>query len=632
MRTAPKTLQKSYPARYDIDEDTLDPNSSLSFMLQMAGRRKDVLDVGCASGYLAKLMSVRDCNVVGVDVNAAAAAAARAHCTRVFVADLDFTSLATTVEGATFDVIVFGDILEHLREPRRILDESRALLRADGYVVASIPNIAHGAIRLALLEGRFDYSGMGVLDETHLRFFTLKTIEELLIGCGYDIRRIERTKVPLFNHPDGLIPNLSRTDYADELVAEVQRDPEHDTLQYIVQAFPLEGDARVRLLAERFIRANTERATAEDRAERLASQLAKRDEALDESKRRLLDASNEVLHAQESFRELAATEPGERTHRMELELVRAQERLEFASVRLDDLRERFVGETARQEQTLAELRERFTAEGAALQARLQERDASLEAAQKERLRLSAEVSELQTRVLERQSAVDRAFVERDRLVAEVSALQSRVLERQAAVEAAFEERDRIAKESQLEIENLKSRVLERQAAVEAALGERDRVATESQSAIKNLQAHVMERHAAVDRAIAERDRSLEQSASLEQDRGNLVRELDRVNSEFTAALKRQADLDEEIAVAREDLDGQTSISASLRQRLAERTTDLAIKSTQVEDLRARFLVQTDMLIDRTRRETQQISTLIDVVQSSRFWRLKGIIGRLRWRR
>ena len=72
-----------------------------------------------------------------------------------------------------------GDVLEHLKDPWAILGNIKENLKPDGYVVASIPNIAHGAIRLALLEGRFDYTSLGILDDTHLRFFTRESIFEL---------------------------------------------------------------------------------------------------------------------------------------------------------------------------------------------------------------------------------------------------------------------------------------------------------------------------------------------------------------------------------------------------------------------------------------------------------------------
>jgi len=69
--------------------------------------------------------------------------------------------------------------LEHLRNPWRVLEETQQLLKSEGYIVVSIPNIAHGAIRLALLQGRFEYTELGILDNTHLRFFTRKTVEQL---------------------------------------------------------------------------------------------------------------------------------------------------------------------------------------------------------------------------------------------------------------------------------------------------------------------------------------------------------------------------------------------------------------------------------------------------------------------
>ncbi|MBV8812366.1 MAG: class I SAM-dependent methyltransferase, partial [Acidobacteriaceae bacterium] len=195
-RSKPRTL-KDYPLHTDIEERSLEKAPNLAQQIELIGEHRRVLDVGCASGYLAKLLVAHGCEVVGIEMNPAAAELAKEHCARVVVADLDATSMVEAVSGAKFDVIVFGDILEHVQEPRRLLEESHGLLNADGFVVASIPNVAHAAVRLSLLHGRFDYQELGILDETHLHFFTRKSIDELFLTAGFRIDRLERNTVPL---------------------------------------------------------------------------------------------------------------------------------------------------------------------------------------------------------------------------------------------------------------------------------------------------------------------------------------------------------------------------------------------------------------------------------------------------
>ncbi|MDF5728298.1 MAG: class I SAM-dependent methyltransferase, partial [Rhizonema sp. PD38] len=183
--------EKDYPLVSDLSEADLDENSSLKKMSRLVGDNKQVLDFGCATGYFAQLLQSKGCQVTGVEVNPSAAKVAEQYCQKVIVTDLDFVSLGEILPKQTFDVAVFGDVLEHLRDPWKVLQETKQLLKPEGYVVASIPNIAHGAIRLALLQGRFEYMELGILDNTHLRFFTRKSVEKLFEDSGYIVNGIE---------------------------------------------------------------------------------------------------------------------------------------------------------------------------------------------------------------------------------------------------------------------------------------------------------------------------------------------------------------------------------------------------------------------------------------------------------
>ncbi len=156
-----------------------------------------VLDLGCGTGHTARLLSERGCSVVGVEFDERAAVAAGAWCERVVVGDLDLLRLDQILQGETFDVVVAGDILEHLRDPGAVLRTLIPLLGETGRVVASVPNIAHGSIRLALLGGTFEYAEWGILDRTHLRFFTRASLERLFEAAGYVIDRNERLKAGL---------------------------------------------------------------------------------------------------------------------------------------------------------------------------------------------------------------------------------------------------------------------------------------------------------------------------------------------------------------------------------------------------------------------------------------------------
>jgi 2-polyprenyl-3-methyl-5-hydroxy-6-metoxy-1,4-benzoquinol methylase len=160
-----------------------------------------VLDIGCATGYLAAALTARGCEVVGVERDRTSAAIAEAVCEDVIVADIESPEDRQTLPRG-FDFVLLGDVLEHLIDPSSTLAFTRELLAPGGIVVVSIPNVAAWPVRLGLLLGRFDYGDFGILDRTHLRFFTRVSVHELVRGAGFAIERerfphLERRPGPL---------------------------------------------------------------------------------------------------------------------------------------------------------------------------------------------------------------------------------------------------------------------------------------------------------------------------------------------------------------------------------------------------------------------------------------------------
>lgn len=234
--------EKDYPLLVNLSETDLDDNSSLKKMLSLIGKNKRVIDFGCATGYFARLLTNRGCEVIGVEVNSKAAKVAENYCDEVIVSDLDFVSLndilSNQISKEKFDIAIFGDILEHLRNPWKVLEETRNILKAQGYVIASIPNIAHGAIRLALLTGNFEYQPLGILDNTHLRFFTRETVEKLFEDSGYLIDVIQRTKLPIYSNSD-LIPAIDKNNFDNNITNHIEQDEDADTLQFVIRGYPV---------------------------------------------------------------------------------------------------------------------------------------------------------------------------------------------------------------------------------------------------------------------------------------------------------------------------------------------------------------------------------------------------------
>jgi hypothetical protein len=175
-----------------------------------------------------------NCEVTGIEVCEEAAELARQHCRQVLVGDAEVMDFEAVLATEQFDAIIFADVLEHLRDPGEVLRKTVKLLSNEGAIVASIPNIAHSSMRLGLLNGEFRYRPYGLLDDTHLRFFTRDTIEELFDKAGLKIttwlRRCLAVDQTEIKFPEHLL--------TDEILRLFAEDPEADTYQFIVRAVP----------------------------------------------------------------------------------------------------------------------------------------------------------------------------------------------------------------------------------------------------------------------------------------------------------------------------------------------------------------------------------------------------------
>jgi 2-polyprenyl-3-methyl-5-hydroxy-6-metoxy-1,4-benzoquinol methylase len=177
-------------------------------LLALVGSAKRVLDVGCSSGYLARPLVAQGCTVVGLELDPDAAAEARKVCEEVLVGDVETMELP--FEPESFDVVLCGDLVEHLRDPEAFLKRVHALLRTDGKLVLTTPNVANWAMRLGLLAGRWRYTERGILDRTHTHLFTRTTLVETLERSGYRVVELDFT-VPL---PVARTPTTERIAHA----------------------------------------------------------------------------------------------------------------------------------------------------------------------------------------------------------------------------------------------------------------------------------------------------------------------------------------------------------------------------------------------------------------------------------
>ncbi len=223
-----------------LTADLSNENSAITKIARLVGHDRTVLDVGCAHGYLAEVLRAQGCRVTGIEQDAGDAARARTHCERVLERDLEQPGWADDLGATRFDAIVFADVLEHLRDPAAVLRRALPLLAPGGFIVASIPNVAHVSVRLELLLGSFRREPVGILDATHLHFFTRDGVEELLASCGVAAEAWDLTTNEI---ADTVIADYLRragVAYTREL-RELFAAPEAAAFQFVVKGRPADG-------------------------------------------------------------------------------------------------------------------------------------------------------------------------------------------------------------------------------------------------------------------------------------------------------------------------------------------------------------------------------------------------------
>ncbi|MBT6176643.1 MAG: class I SAM-dependent methyltransferase [Deltaproteobacteria bacterium] len=158
---------------------------------------KKVLEIGCAAGQLgAAIKQNTQVHWTGVEITEDAHSKASKVLDLALLANIETDSL--DLPSQSFDKLVLGDVLEHLRDPWASLNQLREYLKPGGQVICSLPNINHWTVLADLLAGQFTYEDHGILDRTHPRFFTLKEAIALFEEAGFVLERVESIEV---EHP-----------------------------------------------------------------------------------------------------------------------------------------------------------------------------------------------------------------------------------------------------------------------------------------------------------------------------------------------------------------------------------------------------------------------------------------------
>jgi len=225
--------------KYDFVVDPSNRNSTYGLICDRVPSEAAVLDIGCSSGNLGLVLErLRGCRVLGIDIDRDAAAVARSKGIEAIVADLTHQPLADVVGERRFDVIILADVLEHLVSPAGILAPVGSLLKPGGRVLCSFPNITHLDVQVMLAQDEWRTQPTGILDETHLRFFTVASFTELAFACGYDVAAIDRVTLPplgteVLDYGQRL--SLGEAEVAALAAVSHQGNPNSEVYQYVFE-------------------------------------------------------------------------------------------------------------------------------------------------------------------------------------------------------------------------------------------------------------------------------------------------------------------------------------------------------------------------------------------------------------
>lgn len=164
------------------------PHTAATKVVRMVGANKRVLELGSGPGSITRLLKVSQCRVTALELDGKAIEIVSQYCEKVQPCDLNDPEWPAKLSGSDkFEVVVAGDVLEHLYDPWATLSSLQSLLADDGYVVISLPHAGHNAVVACLLTGDFEYQPWGLLDKTHIRFFGIKNIQRLFNDAGFKI-------------------------------------------------------------------------------------------------------------------------------------------------------------------------------------------------------------------------------------------------------------------------------------------------------------------------------------------------------------------------------------------------------------------------------------------------------------
>ena len=224
-------------------------NSVYYKILKEIKPHSDVLEIGCASGHVSQyLKNNLKCKVYGIEIDEVAGTIAKPFLEKLIIGDVQDSQVLAKLGEQKFDYILLMDVLEHLQESESTLKKLLPYLKPNGILLISVPNVAHGSIIANIIDGKWDYNETGLLDSTHVKFFTRKTIFLELERAGFFVTKIDRVIMEPWN-------TEFKTDWfkiPEDIRKRIENsNPDIFTYQFVIKAVPMEKSSAVKLLEER---------------------------------------------------------------------------------------------------------------------------------------------------------------------------------------------------------------------------------------------------------------------------------------------------------------------------------------------------------------------------------------------
>ncbi len=299
---------REYHASYEYDFDPKATNNTAASIYRYAvegGQR--ILDLGSGPAIVSSyLKAAHGRHVTAIDSDPGRVEVARSRgVDRAIVGDLGTTDWADELRGESFDVIILADVLEHLMSPGAVLDliHDRKLLAEGGFLVVSIPNASHEGVVAELWGGGFRYRETGLLDSTHIRFFTKETFAELVERHGWFVRGLDRTTRTL----EQTELSLRGENLPPEVREELRQVPESQTYQFVMRVEPLDAARELAGLRERIEAMHNERHIEQKELLRLRNEVQTQSQLLEAQKAGAAQAEDLLRQQVERAREEART-------------------------------------------------------------------------------------------------------------------------------------------------------------------------------------------------------------------------------------------------------------------------------------------------------------------------------------